>query len=361
MTTPNTPKYKAKDFQADNPANPEKKVAIRWCPGCGDYAILSQVQRVMAELGRPKEEFVVVSGIGCSSRFPYYMNTYGFHTIHGRAPSFATAIRATREDMSVWVITGDGDSLSIGGNHLIHVLRRNVDIQLLLFNNRIYGLTKGQYSPTSEVGKRTKSTPMGSLDRPFNPIQVALGANSTFVARTVDVFVKHQRAMIEASYHHRGASFLEIYQNCNIFNDGAYAPIGGQRIPGVEYEKKKGEVQALQTIELVHGAPMVFGKKDEPKGLRLNGSKWEIFDIGDRFSADDAVVYDETDLGLAQLAATLDYPNFPVPVGVFFRIKAPTYDDAARAQLAEAKAQVGNAGLKELLYAGETWTVEDDG
>jgi 2-oxoglutarate ferredoxin oxidoreductase subunit beta len=357
MTTPNVPEYKAKDFQADDPAKPDKKVAIRWCPGCGDYAILSQVQRVMADLGRPKEEFVFVSGIGCSSRFPYYMNTYGFHTIHGRAPSFATAIRTAREDLSVWVITGDGDSLSIGGNHLIHVLRRNVDIQLLLFNNRIYGLTKGQYSPTSAVGTRTKSTPMGSVDRPFNPIQLALGAGSTYVARTVDVFVKHQRELIASCYHHRGASFLEIYQNCNIFNDGAFDQIGGQRIMGMDYTDKRGNVQAVQTLELEHGAPMVFGMDDARKGLRLNGSKWEIFDIGDRFSADDAMVYDETDLGLAQLTATLDYPNHPVPIGVFYRVKAPTYDDEARAQVQLAQERNAGAGIKELLYAGETWTV----
>ena len=239
-----------KDFVTDQ--------EVRWCPGCGDYAILAQVQKMMPEFGIARENIVFISGIGCSSRFPYYMNTYGFHTIHGRAPAIATGLKVTRPDLDVWVVTGDGDGLSIGGNHLIHVLRRNVDLKILLFNNQIYGLTKGQYSPTSEVGKVTKSTPAGSVDFPFNPITVALGAHATFVARTIDVEQKHLGEMLKRAHAHRGASFIEILQNCNIFNDGAFNDVSDKAI------------KADHQLVLEHGKPLIFGKNRD-KGIRMNG------------------------------------------------------------------------------------------
>jgi 2-oxoglutarate ferredoxin oxidoreductase subunit beta len=242
------PKLSRKDFVSDQD--------VRWCPGCGDYAILAQVQKVMPELGVPRENFVFLSGIGCSSRFPYYMNTYGFHTIHGRAPAIATGLKASRPDLSVWVATGDGDALSIGGNHLIHALRRNIDINILLFNNRIYGLTKGQYSPTSEQGKITKSTPLGSVDHPFNPISVALGAEGTFVARSIDVEAKHLQTIVRRAYEHKGTAFVEILQNCNIFNDGAFANL------------TEKDIKADTQLVLEHGKPLIFGKNRD-KGIRL--------------------------------------------------------------------------------------------
>ena len=244
------PKYKKKDFSSDQ--------VVRWCPGCGDYAILSQVQSTFAGLGVLRENFAVISGIGCSGRFPYYMETYGFHTIHGRAPAFASGLKATRPDLSVWLITGDGDGLSIGGNHLIHALRRNFDINMLLFNNRIYGLTKGQYSPTSEVGKKTKSTPFGSIDRPFNPLALALGAGGTFVARSIDVDAKHLQATMQASHAHKGTGFIEIYQNCNIFNDGAFDAFRGK-------QERQDNVLYLE-----HGQPLVWGSETR-RGLVIDG------------------------------------------------------------------------------------------
>ena len=236
---------------------------VRWCPGCGDYAILAQVQKVFPDLGIPKEKFLIVSGIGCSSRFPYYMDTYGFHSIHGRAPALASGAKLANPDLSVWVVTGDGDSMSIGGNHLIHVLRRNIDLNILMFNNRIYGLTKGQYSPTSELGKVTKSTPMGSLDHPFNPPQLALGASGTFIARTIDREQKHMGAIIQAASNHEGTSFIEIYQNCNIFNDGAFS------------ELTEKETKAETQLVLVQGQPMIFGASNN-KGLILEGSNLKV-------------------------------------------------------------------------------------
>ena len=274
-----------KDFISDQ--------EVRWCPGCGDYAILAQVQRVMPELGVARENTVFISGIGCSSRFPYYMNTYGFHTIHGRAPAFATGLKVSRPELDVWVVTGDGDGLSIGGNHLIHVLRRNVDLKILLFNNRIYGLTKGQYSPTSEVGKVTKSTPMGSVDFPFNPITVALGVNATFVARTVDVEVKHLGDMIKRGHAHRGASFIEILQNCNIFNDGAFDHVSDKQI--------KADNQLL----LRHGEPLIFGKNSD-KGIRMNGQRAEVVALGNGVTEKDLIVHDETNLALAFMLANFE-------------------------------------------------------
>ena len=272
--------YTKKDFTSDQ--------AVRWCPGCGDYAILAQTQKVFPDLGVDKENFVFISGIGCSSRFPYYMDTYGFHTIHGRAPAIASGVKLANPDLSVWVVTGDGDGLSIGGNHTIHLLRRNLDLNVMLFNNRIYGLTKGQYSPTSEVGKITKSTPMGSLDRPFNPLTVALGAGATFVSRTIDKELKHMQSMIKRSHAHKGTSFMEIYQNCNIFNDGAF-------LAQTDRDQKAETVLILET-----GQPMIFGKEKD-KGVRLDGNKPVIVDIGDKWSIDDVLVHDESDYVIASL------------------------------------------------------------
>jgi len=336
------PTYKKKDFMSDQ--------VIRWCPGCGDYSILSQVQTVMAGLGRKREEFAVISGIGCSSRFPYYMNTYGFHTIHGRAPAFATGLKATRPELSVWLVTGDGDGLSIGGNHLAHVLRRDVDIQIMLFNNRIYGLTKGQYSPTSEVGKKTKSTPLGSLDNPFNPARFALGCGATFIARSADILTKDLRKSLVDSYEHRGASFLEIYQNCNIFNDLAFEPV-------IQTKSKKMRGNSL--IFLEHGKPMVFGTPDAPKGLRLKGLGLEVVALTDEVTEADMMVHDETDLMLASILVQLDFPDFPVPMGVIYRKpNAMTYDQAFNAQIDAAKETFGEQSLEDIIYAGNTWTVE---
>jgi len=335
MTTPQTPVYTKKDFMSDQ--------IVRWCPGCGDYAILSQAQTVFAELGIPREQFAIVSGIGCSSRFPYYINCYGFHTIHGRAFAVATGLKTTRPDLSVWVATGDGDALSIGGNHFIHCLRRNVDLNILLFNNRIYGLTKGQYSPTSELGKKTKSSPMGSVDHPFMPAALALGAEASFVARSVDIFVKEQRDVLRAAAHHKGTSFVELYQNCNIFNDGAW-----EQLTDRPFREER-------CLMLEHGKPMVFagGKK----GIKLRGLRPEVVELGEGLSADDCLVHDETDSFLAAILARMDYPDFPVPMGVLHRKERPTYDGMVNEQLAVAKA-AGGPSLQKLLLGNETWTVK---
>ena len=289
--------YTRKDFTSDQ--------AVRWCPGCGDYAILAQTQKIFPDLGRKKEEFVFISVIGCSSRFPYYMDTYGFHTIHGRAAAVASGVKIARPDLSVWVVTGDGDGLSIGGNHTIHLMRRNLDMNVMLFNNRIYGLTKGQYSPTSEVGKVTKSTPMGSLDIPFNPLSLALGAGSTFVARTIDKETKHLQEMIKESYAHRGTSFLEIYQNCNIFNDGAFAPLTDR------------DTKSDTVLWLEDGKPLTFGA-EKPKGIRLDGNKPEVVELGDKWGEDDLLVHDKTDYVIASLLANMTYlPEFLTLSGFF--------------------------------------------
>jgi len=334
MSAPPTA-YTKKDFMSDQ--------TIRWCPGCGDYSILSQVQTVFSTLNVPRENFAVISGIGCSSRFPYYMETYGFHTIHGRAPAFATGLKATRPELSVWVITGDGDALSIGGNHLIHVLRRNVDINILMFNNRIYGLTKGQYSPTSEVGKTTKSSPMGSIDAPFNPLALTLGAGASFVARSVDVFAKHLRQSLTEAHGHTGTSFVEIYQNCNIFNDHAFA----------DFTERK--VRDDRVLYLEHGQPLVWGK-DVKKGLVLDGLSLKAVDIGSDATEQDCFLHDENNSTLAMLLATLD-PSIVVPVGVFYRASRPTYDQVAGAQLLEARQKLGDGDLEKLLFTGDTWEV----
>ena len=329
-----------KDFATDQ--------MVRWCPGCGDYSILAQVQAVFADIGRPREEFAVIAGIGCSSRFPYYMETYGFHTIHGRAPAFATGLKCTRPELSVWVATGDGDSLSIGGNHFIHALRRNVDINVMLFNNRIYGLTKGQYSPTSEVGKKTKSSPMGALDAPFDPISVALGAGATFVARSVDVFPQHLQAVLRAGYDHAGTSLTEIYQNCNIFNDGAF--------DGLTDRATRDE----NVLFLEAGQPLVWGK-ERRRGLVLDGFTLGVIDLADGEVPDRVLRHDPTQLALAQLLARLDPAcGEPVAVGVFYRCERSTYDADFQAQLQAATRKLGPGDLMALLEQGDTWVVGPD-
>ncbi len=326
-----------KDFATDQD--------VRWCPGCGDYAILATVQRLLPELGVARENTVFVSGIGCSSRFPYYMNTYGFHSIHGRAPAIATGLKASRPDLDVWIITGDGDALSIGGNHLIHLLRRNLNVQLLLFNNQIYGLTKGQYSPTSERGKVTKSTPYGSLDHPFNPAAVALGADATFVARTLDRDPKHMAAVLKKAHEHRGAAFVEVYQNCNIFNDGAFA------------EFTERDTKPLRTVMVEAGKPLVFdGGKS---GLRLDGLRLEAVSLETgAFSAADCLVYDDTNREMAHLVARMFWQDdLPRPFGVFYREERPTYEAMLHAQVADVVARQGRGDLARLLAGGETWEI----
>ena len=335
MAEVNTPTYTKKDFESDQ--------AVRWCPGCGDYAILAQTQKTMPTFGRKKEDFVFVSGIGCSSRFPYYMNPYGFHSIHGRAPAVATGVKIANPDLSVWVITGDGDGLSIGGNHFMHALRRNMDINILLFNNRIYGLTKGQYSPTSEVGKVTKATPFGSLDIPLNPPSLALGAQATFVARTIDRWQAHLSQMLERSYHHDGGSLIEIYQNCNIFNDGAF-------------EEYTSADKFNNVIDLKHGEPMVFAKGT--KGIKLDGFTPMVVDM-EKHSLDDLLVHDETNLDLAHIVANwTSHPILPEPIGVIYSVDKPTYNSEMVAQVEAAVKQKGAGKVQDLLDSGDTWTVK---
>jgi len=328
---------------------------VRWCPGCGDYAVLKAVQGFLPQLGLRRENIVFVSGIGCSSRFPYYLDTYGMHSIHGRAPSIATGIATAREDLSVWVVTGDGDALSIGGNHLIHALRRNVNMTILLFNNRIYGLTKGQYSPTSEPGKITKSTPMGSVDHPFNPVSLALGAEATFVARTIDSDRKHLTAVLSAAAAHRGTSLVEIYQNCPIFNDGAFDAIKG------------AETKADAIIPLEHGQPIRFGS-DGAKGLirdsETGGVKVALVaDLG-KGAEDQILIHDarNPDPTLAFAISRLTDAGYlhQAPIGIFRQVERPTYDDQARAQVATAhEAATGTPidRLAALIGGGDTWTV----
>ena len=331
----------AKDFSTDQ--------EVRWCPGCGDYSILAQVQKIMPTLGIPKENIVIISGIGCSSRFPYYMNTYGMHSIHGRATAIASGLKASRPELSVWIVTGDGDCLSIGGNHTIHLLRRNFDVNLLLFNNEIYGLTKGQYSPTSEQHKITKSTPMGSIDHPFNPSALALGADASFVARSMDRDPKHLQAMILRAQSHKGSSFLEIYQNCNIFNDGAFE---------IFTEKKSKPEEALF---LEHGQPLVFGSARN-KGIKLDGVRPVIVELKEGVSADDLWIHDEKDFYKAQILTRLfDNPHveghFPRPFGVFYQQERACYEDVMAMQIEEAITAKGNGDLDKLLKGNETWTI----
>jgi 2-oxoglutarate ferredoxin oxidoreductase subunit beta len=326
-----------KDFVSDQ--------EVRWCPGCGDYAILSAIQKVFPELGVSKENFLIVSGIGCSSRFPYYMDSYGFHSIHGRAPAIASGAKLANPDLSVWIVTGDGDGMSIGGNHLIHVLRRNLDVNILMFNNRIYGLTKGQYSPTSELGKVTKSTPMGSLDYPFNPPSLALGSGATFVARTIDRELKHMASTIKESHGHKGGSFVEIYQNCNIFNDGAFANMTDR------------ETKMDTQLVLVEGQPMIFGK-DEDKGLVLNGSQLSVLQLGDDRNADDVLVHNSGNKNMARLLAGMTYNGeLPTPIGVIYQEERATYDEMMTEQLQSAVDSKGPGDLDALIKGPNTWTV----
>ena len=333
----------AKDFVSDQD--------IRWCPGCGDYSILKQVQSVMPELGIAKEDIVFISGIGCSSRFPYYMNTYGMHSIHGRATAISSGLKAARPDLSVWLVTGDGDSLSIGGNHLIHLLRRNFDLNILLFNNQIYGLTKGQYSPTSEVGKKTKSTPLGSIDHPFNPLALCMGAESTFVARALDREPKHMREILLRAEQHKGTSLVEIYQNCNIFNDGAF---GG-------FTDK--QVKKDNSIYLKHGEPLVFGAQED-KGIILDGFEPKIVDLNsDDYSVSDLWVHDEKCRNKANiLTRFFDDPSLenalPRPFGIFYQEDRFRYEDALYEQLETHKQQKGIPDLDMLLAGTSSWDVK---
>ncbi len=318
---------------------------VRWCPGCGDYAILATVQRLMPELGVPRENFVFISGIGCSSRFPYYMNTYGMHSIHGRAPSIATGLKSARPDLDIWVITGDGDALSIGGNHIIHLMRRNVDLQVLLFNNQIYGLTKGQYSPTSEIGKITKSSPYGSLDHPFNPISLTLGAEASFVARTMDRDPKHMKGILKEAHGHKGTSFVEVYQNCNIFNDGSF----------FQFTDKDRKPDTALFIE--HGKPMIFG--NGKKGIRLDGLTLQVIDLEDgSWSVDDCFIHDETNHEVALIVGRmLRQPGLPRPFGLFYRENRPTYDEMLNEQIKSVTNKKGKGDLNALLRAAETWEI----
>jgi 2-oxoglutarate ferredoxin oxidoreductase subunit beta len=336
MSVAEAPKLTKKDFESDQD--------VRWCPGCGDYAILAAVQKTMPDIGVPKDNIIFISGIGCSSRFPYYMNTWGFHTIHGRAPAIATGLRLARPDLKVFVVTGDGDGLSIGGNHMLHVLRRNVNLTVLLFNNRIYGLTKGQYSPTSELGKVTKSTPQGSSDRPVNPLSFALGAGATFVARTIDRDVKHMEEMIKRAAAHQGTAFLEILQNCNVFNDLAW---------NVMYEK---ESKAQHELRLEHGKPLVFGPQGARKALVADGFRVKVV-AADSVPESQILVHDETNPAEAKALAELGLPDFPIPTGVLTAIKAPIYEDMILDQERVTIESKGRGSIDALLRSGDTWTI----
>ena len=330
------PQYSKKDFTSDQ--------EVRWCPGCGDYSILANVQATMPDLGARKEDVVFISGIGCSSRFPYYMDTYGFHSIHGRAPAIATGVATANPNLKVFVVTGDGDGLSIGGNHLIHALRRNANLTIIMFNNQIYGLTKGQYSPTSEIGKITKSTPFGSLDHPFNPVSVAIGAEATFVARSIDTEREHLREMIEAAAAHEGAAFIEVYQNCNIFNDGAFAPLTDR--------KKKGAEQLL----LEHGKPLLFAGGE--KGIVFDGFTPTIVDVAST-GLDAIHIHDEQGpAAYHHILATMAHPTMPTPLGVFRDVDAPAYDELLNGQLAAARDRSGPGEIADLLRSGDTWEVK---
>ena len=338
--TLNIPKLSPKDFQTDQD--------VRWCPGCGDYSILKQVQTILPETGLPRENIVIISGIGCSSRFPYYMNTFGMHSIHGRATAVASGLKATRPELSVWIVTGDGDGLSIGGNHMIHLLRRNFDVNILLFNNEIYGLTKGQYSPTSHLNKVTKSTPFGSLDHPFNPAALALGADATFVARSMDRDPKHLQEILLRAHGHKGSSFLEIYQNCNIFNDGAFFTFTDK------------ETKPASTLFVEHGQPLIFGGNKD-KGIALDGLKPIVVSLNDGYSPDDLWLHDEQDIYKAQaLVRFFDDPKvdqFPRPFGVFYAIQRPVYEELMESQVLQSIEKFGTGDLDKLIAGKETWEI----
>jgi 2-oxoglutarate ferredoxin oxidoreductase subunit beta len=333
------PQLKAKDFKSDQ--------EVRWCPGCGDYAILNQMQKVMAEVGAERHNTVFVSGIGCSSRFPYYMNTYGFHSIHGRGPAVATGVKVANPDLHVWLITGDGDGLSIGAGHIVHIMRRNVNVNIILFNNRIYGLTKGQYSPTSEQGKRTKSTPVGSIEQPLSPLSVALASEASFVARTIDVDIKHQQSILKRAAEHKGTSFIEIYQDCNVYNHMAF-----------KYASDR-KTRDDHVVYLEHGKPLIFGKEHN-RGVRLNGMTPEVVELGKGIAADDLIIHDEraAEPTLAFVLSRMRYPDFPEPMGVLHAVERPCYEESVGAQVVAAKKKSGDGDLAALLAGGETWTVE---
>jgi 2-oxoglutarate ferredoxin oxidoreductase subunit beta len=326
------------------PADFASDQEIRWCPGCGDYSILLQAKKTFAKLGIDRTKTVFVSGIGCSSRFPYYMNTYGIHSIHGRAPTFATGLKLARPELNIWVVTGDGDGLSIGGNHLLHIIRRNVDVKILLFNNKIYGLTKGQYSPTSEHMKKTKSSPLGAPDYPMRPLSVAIAAEASFAARAIDMDVKHLEYVLERAAKHVGTAFVEIYQNCNIFNDGAF-----------DYATDKN-TKSDTTLYLEHGKPLVFGKESD-KGVRLHGMRPEVVSLKD-VPKDDLLVHDEKGpSSLAFLLSRMRQPDFPEPLGVFRDVEQERYVNVVRKQTAAAIERQGPGDIRALLDGGETWTV----
>lgn len=340
MSETTAPALTPKDFATDQ--------EVRWCPGCGDYSILAQVQKIMPGLGIPKENIVIISGIGCSSRFPYYMNTYGMHSIHGRATAIASGLKAARPELSVWIVTGDGDGLSIGGNHTIHLLRRNFDVNVMLFNNQIYGLTKGQYSPTSEQKKVTKSTPFGSIDHPFNPLALAMGADATFIARSMDRDPKHLQEALIRSYKHKGASFLEIYQNCNIFNDGAFET----------FTEKTSKPD--NTLFLEQGKPLVFGAQRN-KGIKLDGFRPVVVDLNNGADVNDLWVHDEQDFYKAQILVRMfDDPrepeHLPRPFGVFYETDRPCYEEVMALQIEDVLAK-GKGDLDKLLRGKETWTI----
>jgi 2-oxoglutarate ferredoxin oxidoreductase subunit beta len=319
---------------------------VRWCPGCGDYSILAQMKKVLPEVGIPKEKIVFVSGIGCSSRFPYYLSTFGFHTIHGRAPTIASGLKLANPDLSIWVITGDGDGLSIGGNHLMHAIRRNMNLNIILFNNRIYGLTKGQYSPTSPVGHKTKSTPFGSLDRPISALTLAIAAEATFVARTADRNPDHLQYVLKRAAQHEGVSFVEVYQDCVVFNKGAF-----------DYSVEKG-VKDETTVYLEHGKPLIFGAKKD-KGVRLRGHQPEVVNLSE-VSADELLIHDEKseDSVLAHILSQMAQPTLPEPMGVLRAISEPCYERQVIQQVQDATARFGAGDLNKLYRSADTWTVK---
>jgi len=338
MTKNNNVDYTKKDFVSDQ--------EVKWCPGCGDYAVLSAIQTALSKIGRKKEDIVFVSGIGCSSRFPYYLDTYGYHTIHGRATAVASGVKTANPDLSVWVITGDGDGLSIGGNHLIHAIRRNIDMNIILFNNETYGLTKGQYSPTTKQGQVTKSTPYGSLDRPFSPAKLAFGASATFIARTLDTDPKHIEKIMLAAEEHRGTSFVEVLQNCVIFNDGCHA----------EYTDKKSRND--HSIILTDGQPMTFGNEVK-KGIILDNLTLKIVEFTGKYTEADCLVHDKTNEMLASLLVAMDInPQMPKLYGVIYEVKDVIYNDQVSAQIKEVKAQKGDGDFNKLLNSGDTWEVK---
>jgi len=338
MSDVTLPEYKAKDFATDQD--------VRWCPGCGDYAVLTAMKKVCAGLGVRRENLVFVSGIGCAARFPYYMNTYGAHTIHGRSPAFATGIKLANPDLTVFVVSGDGDLLSIGGNHTIHALRRNMDINIVLLNNKIYGLTKGQYSPTSEVGKVTKSTPYGSLDAPLNPLAIAVASGCTYIARTLDVDVKSMTALLDRGAKHKGTSFVEVYQDCNVFNHKAWF-----------YASQK-DTRPDNTLMLEHGKPMIFGKESD-KGIRRVGEKIEVVELGGDITEDDLLIHDEGNLENAFQLSQMFSPEFPEPMGVLYCTPdQPTYNDLLHEQIDDVIEKLDDKTLQSLVTGNNTWTVK---